>query len=345
MRIAIIGAGMQGNRRAQALVGLPGADLVIITAKSLSSAEPLAARMNCAAGAGWEDVVRRKDIDVVLVCTPPDIHAAITLAALHERKHVLCEKPLARTIAEGEAMVATAREKGLVLKCGFNHRHHPGVMAAKKQFDSGAIGDPIFVRAVYGICGRPGYEKEWRADPRITSGGQLMEQGIHVIDLFRWFLGEIQDVSAVAETSYWPIAPLEDNAFVTCRTRAGVPASLHSSLTQWKNIFSFEVYGKEGYLAVEGLGGGYGTEKLITGRAAFDRPFAYETTEFRSGDISWKDEWLAFVNSIETGMAVLGSGTDGVEALRIVFAAYEAARVGRRVTVASSNSQSSRMHV
>jgi predicted dehydrogenase len=172
-----------------------------------------------------------------------------------------------------------------------------------------------------------------------------MEQGIHVIDLFRWFLGEIQDVSAVAETSYWPIAPLEDNAFVTCRTRAGVPASLHSSLTQWKNIFSFEVYGKEGYLAVEGLGGGYGTEKLITGRAAFDRPFAYETTEFRSGDTSWKDEWLAFVNSIDTGMAVLGSGTDGVEALRIVFAAYEAARVGRRVTVASSNSQSSRMHV
>src|ERR1700747_2780618 len=192
MRIAIIGAGMQGNRRAQALVGLPGADLVIITAKSLSSA----ARMNCAAGAGWEDVVRRKDIDVLLVCTPPDIHAAITLAALHEGKHVLCEKPLARTIAEGEAMVATAREKGLVLKCGFNHRHHPGVMAAKKQFDSGAIGDPIFLRAVYGICGRPGYEKEWRANPSVTSGGQLMEQGIHVIDLFRWFVGEIQDVTA-----------------------------------------------------------------------------------------------------------------------------------------------------
>src|SRR5258708_428425 len=256
MRIAIIGAGLQGNRRAQALVGLPGAELVIVTAKERSSAEPLATRMHCAASAGWEDVVRRKDIDVVVVCTPPDTHAAITLAALHEGKHVRCEKPLARTTAEGEAMVAAAREKGLVLKCGFNHRHHPGVMAAKKQFDSGAIGDPIFLRAVYGICGRPGYEKEWRADPRITSGGQLMEQGIHVIDLFRWFLGEIQDVTAVAETSYWPIAPLEDNAFVTCRTRAGVPASLHSSLTQWKNIFSFEVYGKEGYLAVEGLGGG-----------------------------------------------------------------------------------------
>ena len=170
-----------------------------------------------------------------------------------------------------------------------------------------------------------------------------MEQGIHVIDLFRWFLGEIRDVTAVAETCYWPIAPLEDNAFVTCRTGAGVPASLHSSLTQWKNIFSFEVYGKEGYLAVEGLGGGYGTEKLITGRTVFDRPFAYETTEFRGGDISWKDEWLAFVNAIDTGAAVVGSGTDGVEALRIVFAAYEAARAGRRIALASPKPQSSRM--
>jgi predicted dehydrogenase len=345
MRIAIIGAGLQGNRRAQALIGLPDTELVIVTAKEHSSADPLARRMQCDAGAGWEDVVRRRDIDVVVVCTPPDSHAAITIAALDAGKHVLCEKPLARTIAEAETMVAAAREKGLVLKCGFNHRHHPGVMSAKKRFDSGAIGSPIFLRAVYGICGRPGYEKEWRADPKITSGGQVMEQGIHVIDLFRWFLGEIEDVTGVVETSCWPIAPLEDNAFVVCRAGAGVSASLHSSLTQWKNIFSFEVYGKEGYLAVEGLGGGYGTEKLTTGKTVFDRPFAYETTEFRGGDVSWKDEWLAFLNAIGSGAEPLGSGADGVEALRIVFAAYEAARVGRRISVASSNSQSSSVHV
>jgi predicted dehydrogenase len=339
MRIAIIGAGLQGNRRAQALLGLPDTELVIVTARERSSAEPLASRMQCDAGGGWEDVVRRKDIDVVVVCTPPDSHPAITLAALEEGKHVLCEKPLARTVAEGEAMVTVAREKSLVLKCGFNHRHHPGIMAAKQQFDSGAIGEPIFARSVYGICGRPGYEKEWRADPKVTGGGQLMEQGIHVIDLFRWFLGEIQDVTAVAETTCWPIAPLEDNAFVTCRTVAGVPASLHSSLTQWKNVFSFEVYGKQGYLAVEGLGGGYGTEKLTTGKTLFDRPFAYETTEFRGGDISWKDEWFAFVNAINKGGEFLGTGTDGVEALRIVFAAYEAARSGRRIPLASAHSR------
>ncbi len=344
MRVGIIGAGLQGDRRAQALVGLPDLELVIVTAKEISSAEPLAKRMQCAAGAGWEEVVRRKDIDVVLVCTPPNIHAEITVAALEEGKHVLCEKPLARTIAEAEVMVATARKKGLVLKCGFNHRHHPAILAAKKQFDSGAIGEAIFLRSVYGICGRPGYEKEWRADPRVTSGGQLMEQGIHVIDLFRWFAGEIEDVTAAVSTSYWPIAPLEDNAFVTCRTRTGVCASLHSSVTQWKNVFSFEVFGKEGYLSVEGLGGGYGTEKLVTGKTVFDRPFASETTEFRGGDISWKQEWAEFYRAIQSSGEPIGSAIDGLESLRVVFAAYEAARSGQRVVLENSTLQVGKVH-
>ena len=345
MRIGIIGAGLQGERRAQALVGLPDTEIAIITAKEKAGAESLAARMKCEAGAGWETVVRRKDIDVVIVCTPPDIHAEITLAALDEGKHVLCEKPLARTVAEGEAMMASANAKRLVLKCGFNHRHHPAIMAAKKLFDEGAIGDPVFLRSVYGICGRPGYEKEWRADPKITSGGQLMEQGIHVIDLFRWFLGEIEDVSAEVGTAYWPIAPLEDNAFVICRSAHGVCASLHSSVTQWKNVFSFEVYGKQGYLAVEGLGGGYGTEKLIKGITSFDKPFAYDTTEFRGGDISWKQEWLTFLSAIKSGQEPIGSAKDGLESLRVVFAAYESARTGRRITMESARQLAGTAHV
>ena len=336
MRVGIIGAGLQGNRRSQPMVGMPDTEIVIITARERLGAEPLAARIGCEAGAGWEEVVCRKDIDAIIVCTPPDTHAAITLAALEEGKHVLCEKPLARTVAEGEAMVAAARRKGLTLKCGFNHRHHPAITNAKKLLDEGAIGTPIFARSIYGICGRPGYEKEWRANPEITSGGQLMEQGIHIIDLFRWFLGDIQDVSATIETLYWPIAPLEDNAFVTCRAGDNVPASLHSSLTQWKNVFSFEVYGRDGYLAVEALGGGYGTEKLTLGRANFDRPFAYETTEFRGGDSSWKDEWLTFLRAIKTGEEPIGNGVDGIQALRAVFAAYESARTGMRVAVEHS---------
>jgi predicted dehydrogenase len=339
MRVAIIGAGLQGTRRAQALQAMRDAELVVITARELRAAEPLAARMGCAAGAGWDQAVRRRDVDVVVICTPPDLHAPIALAALGEGKHVLCEKPLARTVAEGEAMVAAAAKRGLMLKCGFNHRHHPAIAAAKQHLDQGTIGRAVFLRAAYGICGRPGYEKEWRADPAVVSGGHLMEQGIHVIDLFRWFLGELQDVTAVVQTCYWPIAPLEDNAFVTCRGADGTPASLHSSLTQWKNLFRFEVYGEDGYVAVEGLGGGYGTEKLMAGQTTFHRPFACNVTEFRGGDVSWQEEWKVFTEAIMTGKAPIGDGRDGVQALRVVFAAYESAQRGERVSLACESAE------
>lgn len=326
MRVAIIGAGLQGGRRAQALQEFSDVEPAVVTASRLSQAQQLARRMNCAAGVGWKEFVQRPDIDAVVVCTPPDLHAPITLEAIRHGKHVLCEKPLARTVQEAEAMVQAAREHGVVLKCGFNHRHHPAIQQAKEHFDRGLFGRPLFLRSVYGICGRPDYEREWRANPRVVSGGQLMEQGIHVVDLFRWFLGELAEVTGFIETCYWPIQPLEDNAFVIFRSREGVPASVHSSLTQWKNRFCFELYGDKGYAVVEGLGGGYGVERLVLGKKTFNRPFQDEMTEFRGPDVSWREEWKEFVAAIRENREPLGSAQDGLEALRLVFAAYQAGR-------------------
>ncbi|RPH74882.1 gfo/Idh/MocA family oxidoreductase, partial [bacterium] len=130
MRVAVIGAGLQAKRRAPVIKDWPGAELVIITSKEGKSARTLATRMGCAAGTGWEDTVTRSDIDIVLVCTPPDLHAAISTAAMRNGKHVLCEKPLTRTISEAEEVVALAHEAGVILKCGFNHRHHPAIWQA-----------------------------------------------------------------------------------------------------------------------------------------------------------------------------------------------------------------------
>jgi predicted dehydrogenase len=184
------------------------------------------------------------------------------------------------------------------------------------------------IRCRYGIGGRPGYEKEWRADPKIVGGGQLMEQGIHVVDLARWFLGEFSQVTAFVETGFWEISPLEDNAFALYRTSGGAVASIHSSLTQWKNLFSFELYGRDGYIAVDGLGGSYGIERAILGKRDFTAPFAEEIVEFRGEDRSWWEEWKEFVAAIKEGREPLGNGESGLEALRLVFAAYEAAKRG-----------------
>jgi len=327
-RVGIIGAGLQGGRRAPVLKKFPDSELVMVANDNIASAQKLTNSHGGAATAHWEDIINNPDINIVIVCTPPHLHHAMSIAALNGGKHVLCEKPLARNEQEAQDMIAAAKANGVTLKCGFNHRHHPGIQKAREWVDAGCIGELNFIRCVYGICGRPGYEKEWRADPNVVSGGQLMEQGIHAIDLFRWFLGEFSEVSGFTSTSYWKIAPLEDNAFALFRTAKGQVASLHSSLTQWKNLFTFELFGEDGYIIIEGLGGGYGTEKVTLGKKDFFGPFKDETTEFRGGDISWTEEWKEFIKAIEEKREPSGSGADGLQALRLVNAVYRSAETG-----------------
>jgi len=292
----------------------------------LGSTRELAEAIDAKAYASWQDLVSDPRIDAVVVCTPPHLHAEISIASMEAGKHVLCEKPLARTIDEAMKMVKKTSETGKVLKCGFNHRHHPAVLQVKKWIDSGLIGELHFARCRYGIGGRVGYEKEWRANPKLVGGGQLMEQGIHGIDLFRWFLGQLTEVTAFVATMFWKIDPLEDNAFVLFRSPSGKIAELHSSLTLWKNTFSFEIFGHEGYALIDGLGGSYGEERAILGKREFDKPFAEQSIEYRGQDQSWKKEWTEFEAAIKESREPMGSAQDGLEAMRLVQAAYESSR-------------------
>jgi predicted dehydrogenase len=322
MRVAIIGAGLQCRRRAPVVVESKDDELVVIASLHREHAQSVASKMGCEASDDWRRAVTRPDVDVVLICTPPYVHAEIGIAAMRAGKHVLCEKPMTRTTADAEQLVATARETGLVLKCGFNHRHHPAIWEAKRLLDKGSIGRPILARCVYGICGRPGYEDEWRADPARAAGGQFIEQGTHAIDLFRWFLGEVAEVACMTGTQYFKDQPLEDNGMAVFRMASGAMASLHTSLTQWKNTFSFEVLGEDGYLTAEGLGASYGTEKLIAGRRDFSAPFQDAITEYRGGDVSWREEWKEFARAIVERREPIGSGRDGLAAMRVAQAAY-----------------------
>lgn len=334
MKVGIIGAGLQGRRRAPVVRDWPGAEIKIITAEKIENAKVLADQMGTEAGAGWQDVVRDPDIDIIMVLTPPDLHAVITIEAVKNGKHVLCEKPLSYTLEEAREMVAVAAAHNKILKCGFNHRHHPAVAEAKKLLDEGQIGTITFARCRYGICGRPGYENEWRADPQRTPGGQFVEQGIHAIDLFRWFAGDISEVACMTGTQFFHEQKLDDNGMALFRAKSGALLSLHASFTNWKNLFSLEFFGTDGYLVVDALGASYGTEKLIFGKRDFDKPFNDHVTEFRGGDISWKSEWQEFCAAIAEGRQPIGNGADGLESLKIAFAAYEAEEKKRTITIA-----------
>lgn len=322
MRISIIGTGLMCRRRAPVILDSDEDVLVSITGRNIDASKAIATKYACEFDDTWQDVIQRDDVDVVIIATPPNSHHEITIAALRSGKHVLCEKPLSMNVEEALEMMRVAEEVGKVLKCGFNHRYHPAIWEAKKKQEAGHFGKILFARCRYGICGRPDYGTEWRADPNFAAGGQLIEQGSHGFDLIRWFMGEIDEVSCMNSIHYFDDQQMEDDGMVLLRAKSGATAMLHTTLVQWQNLFSLEIFGSDGYARVEGLGGGYGTEKLFLGKRDFEAPFQDNVIQYRGGDISWKKEWADFKASIDTGSKMMGDSLDGVSAMKISEAAY-----------------------
>ncbi len=324
MRVAIVGCGLIGQKRAKALAG---AELVACADVVRERAEALARTTPGARSAGtWREAVERPDVDLVFVATPHNMLAEITLAAVSAGKHVLVEKPAARRAAELDPVIDSARRAGVLVRVGFNHRYHPGARKARELVDSGAVGDLIYVRGRYGHGGRVGYEKEWRADPAQSGGGELVDQGVHLIDLARWFLGDFEEVQGFAQTYFWDM-PAEDNGFLLLRTPKRQVAFLHASWTEWKNLFSFEIFGLTGKLEMMGLGGSYGLERLTYYRMlpGMGPP---ETTiwEYPMPDTSWEQEFAEFVEDIQLGRQPAAGLADARAALRIVERVYEGSR-------------------
>lgn len=332
LRVGLLGCGRQGWRRSRA-VKANGDSLVVVADTNMALASVLANEMGCEVAADWQRVVVRSDLDVIVVCTPNHLHAPMSIGAMENRKHVLCEKPLATSPEDAEEIVKMGRENELKVKCGFTLRHHPGIQQVRKWFDGGLIGQLNFVRIRYGIGGREGYDREWRAIRKFAGGGQLMDQGVHALDLSRWFLGEISEVFGYTTNYYWKNADVEDNAFFLLRTKTSQVASVHVSWTQWKNLFSFEIYGQDGYCNVEGLGGSYGTEKATLVKRDFEEPFTEEIVSFTGDDGSWLNEWREFTAAIANNREPLGNGYDGLQAVKLAYAIYHSSESGTSVTV------------
>ena len=220
--------------------------------------------------------------------------APISAAAASTGKHVLVEKPAARRAPELDPLKAAAQQSGARVRIGFNHRYHRAFQKAREIFDSGVLGTPMYIRARYGHGGRPGYDREWRAVPEISGGGEAVDQGCHLIDLSRWFLGDFTSVQGHVATYFWDM-PVEDNAFFLLRTPSNQVAQLHASWTEWKNTFSFELSGRTGKLEIQGLGGSYGVERLLHYQMLPQMgPPETIIYEYPMADDSWQRESLRF---------------------------------------------------
>ncbi|MBV8717952.1 MAG: Gfo/Idh/MocA family oxidoreductase [Chloroflexi bacterium] len=324
MNIAIVGCGLIAQKRA---AGLGAHRLVACCDISQARAEALAGQHSgCVATTDARVAIERPDVDAVVVATTHDGLASTALLAIESGKHVLVEKPAGRRASEVKPLIAAAVGHRVTGKVGFNHRFHPAFQRARALVDAGEVGSLVYIRGRYGHGGRLGYASEWRADPRVSGGGELLDQGSHLIDLARWFMGEFVSVAGHLGTYFWDM-PVEDNAFMLLKTAEAQVAWLHASWTEWKNLFSFEIFGKYGKLQIDGLGGSYGTERLTFYRM-LPEVGPPETTiwEYPGADRSWANELKEFMDCIASGEQPTGTFEDAVAVLEIVEALYAARR-------------------
>jgi predicted dehydrogenase len=279
----------------------------------------------------WQELVD-SDIDAVIICTPNFAIPQIAVYAMDRGKHVFCEKPPGRNYQDIVSIRdAELRNPGTRLIFGFNHRHHPGITDAKAIIDSGSLGQILTLRGVYGKGGGYDYHTSWRNDEAISGGGILLDQGIHMLDLFRYFVGDFTEVQGMRGITAFDIA-VEDNAVVILRTEKGQLAQLHSSATSWKHTFRLEIGCEKGYAVISGLlskTGSYGRETLVIGRRpAQNERMAVgnprEETIYYDYDPSWNIEIAHFAECILADTPIeKGTSIDALKVMEIIDKVYQ----------------------
>lgn len=333
LRTAIIGMGKMGRIRKREIDAHPGFELTGICDQNNEIAEEFSGLIF---SSKWEDILKTTDLDVVVVCTYNNVAPDIVCASLNKGCHVFCEKPPGHSVDDVKRIIAAEQAaKNKILKFGFNHRFHYAVMEAKAMIDSGRYGKVLSARGIYGKAGGLGFEENWRSKKALAGGGILLDQGIHMLDLMRYMLGNFTEIKSFVENLYWQNIPLEDNAFALMKTEDGKVAMVHSSATQWKHKFSLDIFMENGYLSVNGILSStrsYGEESITFAKKQFEdetRAFGRprEETIYFDTDHSWRFEIEEFYDCI-TGKIrnPQGNSDDALKVMELVEKIYKAAK-------------------
>lgn len=327
LRSAIVGYGKMGKIREKCILENSSLDLAAVCDTTDSSS-----RSEIPSFSNYKEILSVKP-DLVFVCTPNAFSPGIASFFLNHKIHVFCEKPPGRSKEDVENMIQAEKSNpGTLLKFGFNHRYHDPVIEAKSMIDKGRFGKILWMRGVYGKSGAPNYESLWRNQKELSGGGILIDQGIHMLDLFRMFCGEFEEVRSFIGTFYWPVQ-VEDNAFALLRNQLGQVAMLHSSATQWQHKFLLDIYLEKGYLSISGILSStktYGTETLKIARCVHDQngyplPNPEETVAYYDEDKSWQREVNEFVTCILKEKPIeVGFSLDAYRTMDLVERVYQA---------------------
>jgi len=323
-KVGIIGYGKMGKIRHEAIDDACGYEVLGISEPAIDPDFDLLPVMSA------DDLIDHPEIDVVVICTPNYLNKEYTIRSLEAGKHVFCEKPPCFTAADMEEIIEAESRSGLKLMYGFNHRHHDSIIRMKELIDSGELGEVLWVRGRYGKSVSEDYSTQWRAKKEYSGGGILMDQGIHMLDLFLHLSGNYDVVKAEVSNLYWNM-DVEDNAFVILKdSKSGRVASLHSTMTQWRHLFSLEIFLEKGYMVLNGLitsTMSYGEEVLSIARNRSTAPAATWKDEVKTQYVtnnSWRYEMEHFFNAINTNTEVsIGTSTDALQLMSIIDKVYK----------------------
>jgi len=326
MNVAIVGCGLIGQKRALSISSRnihTVCDIDIIQAKKLSK------KVNADFTNNYSDIINNNDIDIVIISTPNYLIKKIAIEALNSGKHVLSEKPLGKNVAESKEIIECANKNSKILYTGFNHRFHPSILKAKDLIDNDKIGNILHIHGHYGHGGRPGMEKEWRMDPALSGGGELLDQGVHLIDLALLFIGIPNTVFGTTGQLAWK-SKVEDSASFMLLYEDNINLLFSVGWIYWKNKFEFNIYGSNGFLSINGLGGSYGKEKLTLGIRNMKGGIPeIQKFSFSENDNSWKKEWKFFKELI----VKKEQSDNGYQANLIVDAIYTSSKKNQPVNV------------
>jgi inositol 2-dehydrogenase len=332
LKVGVVGVGRLGRVYVRDLAGrIPETTVVAVADTNRALADQIAAEFDVPKAYGSaQDLIDDRDVDAVVIVTPTHTHRDIVIAAADSKKPTFCEKPPAINLAECTAMADAINKSGTFFQMGFMRRFDPGYAAAKEKITQGAIGRPVVFKSTSRDPFRPSLEY---ANP-VSSGGILVDMGIHDFDLARWFMGEVETVSAVGAVLAYPeMASISDNdnaiaTLVFADGRLGVIDLTRNGVYGYD--ISTELLGDGGTVRV-----GYLRETPIF--TMTKNSIAHDTVPYfmERFERAYTLQLQNFAQNVLQDRPPAIAISDGVEALRVALAATAACRTGQPVKVQS----------
>lgn len=325
MNFSLVGCGRMGHRRARAIVENPNAELVCVADTHTEYADSLAKELGCEVGSIYE-AISFPYTDVVVVSTPNKFHCKNAINAMNHSKNVFCEKPLATTVLDARQMLNVSHINDVSLKVSSNIRYFGNVLKAKELMDKGTIGDVLFLRGWVGHGGWNLKPDSWFVDQEIIGGGTFIDNGCHLLDIVRWYFGDVKECIGYRTTLHHELKGIEDNAMAILITESGKPMFIQSSWTDWNGYLYLELYGTEGVIIIDSRGSNASCTIKYEGH---DEVYDYS----REPRVSFKKEMDDYIDLLERGYVLPPTGEDGLKVLEIIHGVYRSSEEGRKIAI------------